>query len=86
MFARGIGDKDGAARETSGSGVERVVGWEGRLKHVPIFVTNELGKKRIIYGKLRPTGENVELTIENHVHSIGEDMPCMALRNIRVKI
>lgn len=86
MFAWGIGDKDGATGETSGSGVERVVVWEGRLKHVPIFITNELGRKRYIYRKLGLTWENVELTVENHVHSVGENMPCMALRNIRVKI
>lgn len=38
MFARGIGDEDGAAGETSSGGVEGIVGWERRLKHIPIYI------------------------------------------------
>lgn len=86
MFAWGVGDEDGATGKASGSGMEGIVSWEGRLKHVPVCIAYKLIREWIICGMLQPTGKNVELPIENHVHCVGKDMPRMTLRNIRVEI
>lgn len=83
VFTGGVGDEYRTAGETSSGCVEGVVGGEGGLEHIPVW--REL-EEDIFVGIGTLTGKNMQLAVENHIHRVGKDMPCMALRNIWVKV